>query len=114
MNNTVLPFTRESVRAIVIDVLTEIQTMGGNPVPDFTDELHPMSELAGFDSMNAVEVAVLLSERLGTDIPDGVFAPEGDEPAALWQVVERLCRALAIGDVAVPASTETACKETNG
>src|SRR5258708_544243 len=108
MNNTALPITRESVRAIVIDVLTEIQTMGGNPVPDFTDELHPMSELVGFDSMNAVEVAVLLSERLGTDISDGVFAPEGDEPATLWQVVERLCRALAMGDVAVRGLAEVA------
>ncbi|SRR5947207_2320665 len=68
--------TPEEVKELVIQVITEIQTLSGRLVPDdIYDELHPIGEFDGFDSINAVEMTSLLSEYLGYDIKSDLMLP---------------------------------------
>ena len=58
----------EEVLNALVEVLTEIQINSGRVVPDITNNTHPIGDLDGFDSLNAVEVGILLSDALSMKI----------------------------------------------
>ena len=60
--------TFEESRELVIQVLTEIQTGSGRLSPEIHGDLCPIGGFEGFDSLNAVEAASLLSEYLDCTI----------------------------------------------
>ncbi len=80
---------RAQLRQLLIDVLTEIQTNSGRGVLPFADELRPLEDLDGFDSLNAEEATTMLAIRLDLEIPDNPFV-HGNTILRLSQVVERL------------------------
>jgi acyl carrier protein len=84
--------TPEEIKELVIHVITDIQTRSGRPVPDdIYDELHPVGEFDGFDSINAVEAASLLSEYLGYDVKSDLMLPTSlGRQLTLGEIVGRL------------------------
>jgi len=83
---------KEALRA----VLTEVQEASGNAVPELTDDLRPIGEAAGFDSLMGVEAAVMLEERLGVELRvEDVFASTEDLRArSIAEIADRI-----VGDV---------------
>jgi acyl carrier protein len=64
----------EQVKEIVLATVCEIQEQSGRPIPEFPcDTLRPIGDFAGFDSINAVEVTVQLTEKLGCEIDGNPF-----------------------------------------
>jgi acyl carrier protein len=91
--------TFPEIRAVVVTALCDNQEIGGKAVPDsaeLTDEFRPMEHLEGFDSLNALEVCMELSERLGCEIHEGsIFRPHADgEHVTIRTIVQRLARIL--------------------
>ena len=80
---------RAQLRQLLIDVLTQIQTNSGRAVPPFTDDLRPLEDLDGFDSLNAEEATTMLSIRLELEIRDNPFV-HGNKALRLSQIVDRL------------------------
>ena len=56
--------TDADIRRVLIEVLTSIQLQSGRPVPELTDDLRPLLDLEGFDSLNAEEALVALIAHL--------------------------------------------------
>lgn len=83
--------TREEIKEVVRQVLLEIQSGSGRPVPIFHDELRPIGDLEGFDSLNAVEATSLLSEYLGNEIPNDLMLPTyPGEQLTINEIADRL------------------------
>lgn len=61
---------RDHVRTQLVATLADIQRNAGREVPAISDETVPFTDLAGFDSLNGVEAAVLFSERVGVEIDE--------------------------------------------
>lgn len=69
--------TIADLQKLVVATICEIQEMSGRPIPDQIDgTLKPIGGFAGFDSLNAVEVAIQLSEKLGCEIKGNPFAED--------------------------------------
>lgn len=84
----------EDVQKVLVDVLTEIQTLSGRKVPTFSDEICPMDDLDGFDSINAEEATVALCEKLGLELKDNPFAND-ERNLLLGEIVEVICESVA-------------------
>lgn len=67
--------TFEECRELLIQALTEIQTGSGRPFPEIHGDLCPIGDFEGFDSLNAVEVASLLTEHLNCEIRSDFMLP---------------------------------------
>lgn len=66
--------TEEQIQEIVLAAICEIQEQSGRPLPEICCEtLRPIGDFDGFESINAVEVTVQLSEKLGCDIKGNPF-----------------------------------------
>jgi len=64
----------EQIKEAVLAAVCEIQEQSGRPIPEVCcDTLRPIGDFAGFDSINAVEVAVQLTEKLGCEIDGNPF-----------------------------------------
>ena len=59
---------RAYVHAQIVETLAEIQRNAGRDVPAISDDTVPFNDLAGFDSLNGVEAAVVFSERVAVEI----------------------------------------------
>jgi hypothetical protein len=62
----------EELTAILIDSLKQVQEMCGRPTQELTELDQPIGGLAGFDSLNGIEVTMLVATRLKCDIPGDV------------------------------------------
>ncbi len=64
----------EQIKKIVLATICEIQEQSGRPLPEVCcDTLRPIGDFDGFDSLNAVEVTVQLTEKLGCEIDGNPF-----------------------------------------
>lgn len=80
-----------TIRDTLLEVLTEIQNLGGNELPEFTDDLRPLEEIVQFDSLVALDAVLMLSERFETELPDDLFYdPTTHRPSTLGQIIERI------------------------
>ena len=86
--------TRDEVREALIEVLTEIQELRGEEVPEIGDETCPMEDLAGFDSLGAVEATTQLSERLSQELNPKVFWKKDGTPLKVTEIVDHVCRTI--------------------
>jgi acyl carrier protein len=69
--------TIADIQKLVVATICEIQEMSGRPIPDQIDgTLKPIGGFTGFDSLNAVEVAIQLSEKLGCEIKGNPFVED--------------------------------------
>lgn len=67
--------TFKEIKEVLLQVILEIQSGSGRPVPEIHDELRPIGDFEGFDSLNAVETACQLSEYLDYEIPNDLLLP---------------------------------------
>lgn len=85
--------TSDEVREALIEVLTEIQDLRGEKVTEIGDETCPMEDLAGFDSLGALEATTQLSERLSQELDPKLFFRDG-KPLRVAEIVDRVCRTI--------------------
>lgn len=87
--------TLEETRELLQQVLIEIQNASGRSVPEIHDGLHPIGDIEGFDSLNALEAACLLSEYLGYDINSDLLLPTYPGRQLTFEaIVDRLYQAI--------------------
>lgn len=67
----------EPIKEALINAVTEIQESSGRPMPVISGATRPLSDLAGFDSLNAVEVSFLLSEHFQCEIDSNLLLSTG-------------------------------------
>ena len=67
---------RDDIVRQVIKAVTQVQNSSGRSIGEINPDSRPFKDLQDFDSLCGVEATVLLSEAVGRDLPDSVFAPE--------------------------------------
>jgi acyl carrier protein len=90
--------TREEVREVLVEVLTEIQDLRGEEVTVIGDETCPMEDLASFDSLGAVEATTQLSERLSQELDPKLFWKKDGTPLRVTEIVDRVCLTIGAGE----------------
>lgn len=87
--------TRDEVITALITILNQIQEMSGNETTTITAELRPLCDLDGFESINAAEATVMLTETLRlkhlNDIP--FFPPNGKDYLTINQIADAVIKA---------------------
>ena len=87
---------RDEVVNVLLDVLSTIQQNSGRNCVSINENMCPIGNLDGFDSLNGVEATVELVDRLGVEISGvSIFVNEsGTNALSVSQVVERLSAAI--------------------
>lgn len=62
--------TKSEVRSAVIDAIEMVREASGLSGPKIAPTTDLLREVEGFDSLNALEVVVEVSESLGVHVPD--------------------------------------------
>ena len=84
---------RENVVGRVIDAIRQVQESSGRTAAGIGPDTRPFKDIEGFDSLSGIEATVLLSESLGRELPDSVFAPSnGDHILSVNAIAENLCQ----------------------
>ena len=60
---------KSEVTEKLIHAIAEVQKMSGRPLEAINSATKPVGGIQGFDSLNGVEAAVILSESLGYELP---------------------------------------------
>lgn len=89
-----MTMTLAQVQKIIIDVLSEIQTISGRELIPMNGSTCPIGELPGFDSLNGIETTLQISEKLGYDFPvDNLLVDDaGHRALTIREVAERACQ----------------------
>ena len=89
---------KENVVTRVIDAIRQVQESSGRTAVGIGPNTLPFKDVEGFDSLSGVEATVLLSESLGRELPDSVFAPiDGDHILSVSEIAENLCQYVRTG-----------------
>lgn len=92
--------SRQEIVKLVTETVMEIQEKSGRPVPTMTGETRPLLDLAGFDSLNGLELTHMLAAALGFEPPMTLCKSDDGR------------RALSITGIADKVHTLTSDKET--
>lgn len=85
----------EEIRGTLIRVLIEIQQQSGRSIPDICDDIRPIGDLEGFDSLNAEEAITMLSAQLGNELESDLFISEGrSRSLRIGEITDRLYKAI--------------------
>jgi acyl carrier protein len=80
----------EEIQKVVLEVVCEIQEQSGRPIPEvICGTLCPIGDFDGFDSLNAVEVSVQLTEKLGCEVDGNPFV-NGRRALKVEEIAKRL------------------------
>ena len=80
---------RNDIVCEVIQAVTQVQEASGRRVEGISPNTRPFKDVQDFDSLCGVEATVLLSEALGPDLPDSVFAPEqGSRALSITEIAD--------------------------
>lgn len=88
--------TSDDVRKVLVEVLVELQELGGEGMSEVGDETCPMQDLVDFDSLSAVEAVAQLSERLGEELEPTLFWNKDGTPIKIEEIVDRICRTIGL------------------
>ncbi|PTQ98737.1 phosphopantetheine binding protein [Nitrosomonas nitrosa] len=61
--------TIQELEYIVIQSLRDNLELSGESIPDITNSTKPASDLAGFDSLRAIEVLMSIEEKIECELP---------------------------------------------
>lgn len=87
--------SQDEIRDVLVQVFSEIQSNSGRMIPEIQDDLCPVGDLEGFDSLNAVEATSLLSEYLDCDFePDLILPTYPGKQLTIREIVDRIQRAI--------------------
>jgi hypothetical protein len=78
------------VTAEVIRAVAEIQVQCGREVGELNEHVVPLLDLGGFDSLNCLEAAVLLTGRLGVEVEHRVFATKRGQPISCADIARTI------------------------
>ena len=82
---------RDGIVRQVIQAITQVQESSGRSVGGIGLDTRPLKDLKDFDSLCGVEATILLSEAVGRDLPDSVFAPEeGSRVLSVNEITDRV------------------------
>ncbi len=84
----------DDVRKLVIETLQAFQELSGEPSIEIDEDTSVYQELPNFDSIRAVEVAVVVSEELGCEAQAvlDLFLPDHvGEEVKVGVLIEHLC-----------------------
>lgn len=85
--------TPNEIRAAVIKVLRDVQSLSGRPWVELDAGDEPIGDLDGFDSLSGVEATVLVEKELGQGElgTDSLFVSEdGKRALSLGEIVLRI------------------------
>jgi hypothetical protein len=85
------------VERTILEVLTKIQAMSGQPCPAIDGHTCPLRDLPQFDSQLALLATVELATRLNCEIPEDVnifVDDKGDQPCRIGEITEKICAML--------------------
>jgi hypothetical protein len=82
--------TLDQVERALTDAVREIQTISGRDAAGIGPQTKPIGEVAGFDSINGLEVGALVSERLGTDVGENPLVGPNGESLTLRMAAETI------------------------
>jgi hypothetical protein len=85
--------TRSQVRALLVEVLVEVQDAVTDTPVVIDDDTRPIGDLPQFDSWLAEDTTVTILERLNLDVTDdpNPFIRATGGPARFGEVVSRVC-----------------------
>ena len=82
---------RDDIVRQVIEAVSHVQETSGRSVGEIGPDTRPLKDLQDFDSLCGVEATVLLSDTVGRDLPDSVFAPqEGSRVLSINEIADRV------------------------
>ena len=82
---------RDDIVHQVIEAVTQVQETSGRSVGEIGPDSRPLKDLQDFDSLCGVEATILLSEAVGHELPDSVFAPqEGSRVLSVNEIADRV------------------------
>ncbi len=85
----------EHIQNALMNVLAEIQQLNGQSASTISPSTCPLTDLQGFDSLNAVEATVILSEKLSYDLrPELMFPASGGSPPNIAEISKRAAQAM--------------------
>ena len=89
---------RDNVVSQVIDAVKRIQESSGRTAWGIGPDTRPFRDVEGFDSLGGIEATIILSESLGRELPDSVFAPiEGSRVLSVEEIAENAYRHISNG-----------------
>jgi len=84
---------REEVRQLLVTAIAEIQQQSGRAVGPLDDNVCPLSDLEGFDSLNGEEVTTMLLEDLSFAEDLNPFVLEDEHELTIGEIADRLAAA---------------------
>ena len=83
--------TIDRITGALAQALTEVQECNGYLAPDISEDTCPIGHLEGFDSMNVVECAQLVSQALGKKISYKVVLPKSrHQSLSVREIAQRI------------------------
>jgi acyl carrier protein len=85
--------TPTKAKARIVKTIAQIQENSGREVPEkITGRMKPIGDLVGFDSLNGLELSVLLSTEFGTDPQENLcISEDGRRALTVNEMVARGC-----------------------
>ena len=97
-----------SVIQQVAQAVVQVQKASGRATAGIGAGPTPIGDAAGFDSLNGIEVTVVLSESLGRELPDDnlFVSQDGRRALSIAEIADNLCKTMGVGTETVRAETE--------
>ena len=87
---------RDDLLRCIIQAVIQTQEASGRSIGEIGPDTRPLKDLQGFDSLSGVEATVLLSEAVGCELPDSVFAPQaGNRVLSVNEIGDRVLDCMA-------------------
>jgi len=87
----------EELVVMLLEILREVQEMSGRPAEELAEGDTPIGGLAGFDSLNGIEVTTMLAARLKCEISGEVnlfISADGCRALTVREVAQRVKKLL--------------------
>ncbi len=82
---------REKLTELIIQILVQIQDISGREVPpDMDSGTRPIGGLSGFDSLNGLELTMMLPDEIEWEGRNLCVSKDGKKALTVGEIVDRL------------------------
>jgi acyl carrier protein len=86
---------KKKIHDLVVETLELIQELSGQDKVDINEDTVPIGQLPGFDSMNGVELSMMISKHIPMEKNVRLcVSDDGKKALSVRQIVERLVKLL--------------------